>query len=59
MPVFPSCRNQSIANQLTGFYMRATLTFNGLIENDHSSEELFSMRIIVKSIVNLGFYGLG
>ena len=39
--------------------MRATLTFNGLIENDHSSEELFSMRIIVKSIVNLGFYGLG
>ena len=36
MPVLPSYRNQSIelicsANQLTGFYMRATLAFNGLI----------------------------
>ena len=33
MSVLPSYRNQSIdllANQLTGFYMRATLTFNGL-----------------------------
>ena len=32
MPVLPSYRNQSlicIANQLTGFYMRATLAFNG------------------------------
>ena len=29
MPVLPSCRNQS-ANQLTGFYMRATLAFDGL-----------------------------
>ena len=30
MPVLPSYRNQSIdllANQLTGFYMRATLAF--------------------------------
>ena len=33
MPAFPSYRNQSIdlsANQFTGFYMRATLAFNGL-----------------------------
>ena len=36
MPVLPSYRSQSIdqikciANQLTGFYMRATLTFNML-----------------------------
>ena len=32
MPVLPSYRNQSIcfANQLTGFYMSATLAFNGL-----------------------------
>ena len=30
MPVLPPYRNQSIANQLTGFYMRATLAFNGL-----------------------------
>ena len=33
MPVLPSCSNQSIdANQLTGFYMRATLPFNWLIK---------------------------
>ena len=39
MPVFPAYRKQSIdlysisieANQLTGFYMRATLAFNGII----------------------------
>ena len=34
MPVLPTYRNQSIdllANQLTGFYMRATLALNGLI----------------------------
>ena len=34
MPVLPSYSNQSIiccANQLTGFYMRATLVLNGLI----------------------------
>ena len=34
MPVLPSYSNQSIiccANQLTGFYMRATLALNGLI----------------------------
>ena len=33
MPALPSYRNQSIdlsANQFTGFYMRATLAFNGL-----------------------------
>ena len=33
MPVLPSYRNQPIdlcANQLNGFYMRATLAFNGL-----------------------------
>ena len=35
MPVLPSYRNQSIccANQMTGFYIRATLAFNGLIES--------------------------
>ena len=33
MPVLPSYRNQLIrkSNQLTGFYMRATLAFNELI----------------------------
>ena len=42
MPVLPTYRNQStdlhsksqlicIANQFTGFYVRATLAFNGLI----------------------------
>ena len=34
MPVLPSYRNQSIdlqANQLTGFFMKATLALNGLI----------------------------
>ena len=32
MPVLPLYRNQPIykADQLTGFYMRATLAFNGL-----------------------------
>ena len=33
MPVLPSYRNQPIdllCNQLTGFYMRETLAFNGL-----------------------------
>ena len=33
MPVLPSYRNQSIvwhSKKLTGFYMRATLAFNGL-----------------------------
>ena len=31
MPVLPSYRNQSIDFWLTGFNMRATLAFNGLI----------------------------
>ena len=31
MPMVPSYRNQSTANQLTGFYMRATLALNGLM----------------------------
>ena len=30
VPVLALNRNQSTANQLTGFYMRATLTLNGL-----------------------------
>ena len=35
MPVLPSYKNQSIdlpANQLTGFYTRATQAFNGLMK---------------------------
>ena len=36
MPVLSSYRDQSIciANQLTGFYMTATLAFNGLLKID-------------------------
>ena len=44
MPVLPSYRNQSTdllccANQLTGFFMRATLAFNGLSKGKVSSLE--------------------
>ena len=36
MPVLPLYRNHCSANQLTGFYMRATLAFNGLTKVNYS-----------------------
>ena len=59
MPVLPPYRNQSIdfhsksieictANQLTGFYMRATLAFNGL---KYISIKKTNNKIIKKAII--------
>ena len=47
MPVFPSYRNQFIrtAIKLTGFYMRATLALNGII-NLHAAGNHLSFTLI-------------
>ena len=48
MPVLPSYRNQSVdllANQLTGFYMRATLALNGLKKFLHLKENEYIAHI--------------
>ena len=42
MLVLPSYGEQSRANQLTGFYMRATLVFNGLTCIIHAWYEVFN-----------------
>ena len=53
MPVLPSYRNQSVdlhSNQLTGFYMRVRLAFNGLIQPEYSDVYFL---LVVQYLLNI------
>ena len=58
MPVLSSYRNQSVdllictANQLTGFYMRATLAFSWLIKCEKLCKKIKSGIILKENVKN-------